>query len=119
MQKFPVFVEESLWLPRPKDKLPAWQSATQNRIHTITWHQLDFNRHLNNVEYFGLLLDVLPINILAERQLSELTIHFNAEAGLNDELSAEVMSLSDNRFLHQLRRISDDKILAVMETMWT
>lgn len=73
---------------------------------------LDLNQHVNNVRYIEWALSCLP----EEVSVSKTDIQFVAESILGDMVLAESEKVSSDSnkqsFNHQIRRISDDKILA-------
>ena len=103
-------------LPRPATKLPDWTVADQQLRYTVGWHDLDFNWHLNNTHFLRLLLDSVPVATLREKTPSLIRLHYQAEAALGDEVSAETAMLEENHCLHQLRR--GEVVLAQAESIW-
>lgn len=99
-------------LPRPKSKLPPFQNADFSRPFRVDWHDLDFNGHLNNVNYIQWMLEALPDDILKNATLRELDIFYKVEAHWKDGLMSEVQQLDDTNFLHRLLRIEDGKEVA-------
>lgn len=72
---------------------------------------LDLNQHVNNVRYIEWMLSCLP----KDRTVTEIDIRFLAESVFGDTIIAEIQKEpadSDDAFYHQIRRASDDKILA-------
>lgn len=69
---------------------------------------LDLNKHVNNVRYIEWALSCLPEN----SEVREIDIKFMAESVWGDTDIAEIQSNNDGSFYHQIRRVSDDKILA-------
>ncbi len=73
---------------------------------------LDLNRHVNNVHFIEWALAPLP----DDATVNEIDIQFTAESVLGDTDIVEVKELSANSskksFNYQIRRASDDKVLA-------
>ncbi len=105
-------------LPRPEHKLPPWKGSEASQEFRVSWHDLDFNGHLNNVIYLNWMVEPLDATILANHQLVELDILYRAEAHWKEEVIAEVHTEGNNGFLHRLVRKADSKELAIAKTTW-
>lgn len=105
-------------LPRPSNKLPSWQQESQSQNFQVTWHDLDFNGHLNNVIYINWMMEPLPREILANKKLHRLEIQYRAEAIWKEGVIAQVHPLDAQSYLHRLCRQSDGKELAKLMTKW-
>jgi len=53
-----------------------WKRAGER---TAVFSDIDYNNHVNNVRYIGWALDVLPMEVLAQKPLRSLSINFNHE----------------------------------------
>ncbi|MEM9919297.1 MAG: acyl-ACP thioesterase domain-containing protein [Bacteroidota bacterium] len=105
-------------LPRISDKLPNMDQAEQGIDFRVNWHDLDFNQHLSNVNYFQWMLDALPEEWLLSHQLTTFDIQFRLEASLGDALRCEWKNGGEEQILHRLIRLSDGKELANARTVW-
>jgi medium-chain acyl-[acyl-carrier-protein] hydrolase len=104
---------------RPKGKLPSFERADFTNHYRVHWHNLDFNKHLNNTLYKQWMLDPLPAEVLDRQNLTFLDINYRAECQLHDDLRSEVQQLSDTAYLHRILRLSDGKLLASARTSWS
>ncbi|MEO1515607.1 MAG: acyl-ACP thioesterase domain-containing protein [Bacteroidota bacterium] len=124
MTRIPSFIldiempPEEECLPRIKDKLPLLQEPTGSKLFRVDWHDLDFNQHLSNVNYFQWMLDAIPSDWLNQRQLRTFDIQFRLEASLGDELRCEWREEGAQELRHRLVRLSDGKELAHARTEW-
>jgi acyl-ACP thioesterase len=93
----------------------AWFSAIEgadsSQSFTVRKSDLDLNKHVNNVKYIEWALSCLP----DESKVSEIDIKFMAEAVLGDTVIAESKESDDSNSdtIHQIRRESDQKTLAL------
>lgn len=106
-------------LPRPEHKLPPWKKAEASQEFQVSWYDLDFNGHLNNVIYFNWMVEPIDDSILARQQIVELDILYRAEAHWKEKVIAEVQREGEHSFLHRLIRKSDNKELAIAKTTWS
>ncbi|MCB0587079.1 MAG: hypothetical protein KDD06_17385 [Phaeodactylibacter sp.] len=106
-------------LPRPDGRLPRFEQAQSTKYFEVNWHDLDFNRHLNNTLYIQWLLEPLPALVLEKGMLRQLDINYRAECHWQDQVRAEVQALDEpGQFLHRLSKKEDGKELAVARTKW-
>lgn len=77
--------------------------------HTVLYHEIDLNRHLNNTRYMDLVVDFLP-----EREshlVAAFSLHFLSEAPLGEELTvqrSEAQTGPDGRLRRFFRTIRRD-----------
>ena len=84
---FPYDVPHVTDAPHTCADMPRLKAATDDaRIaqHTVTYSQLDFNRHLNNTRYADIVFDAVGEEKLAD--LTGFSIVFSHEAKLHDTL---------------------------------
>lgn len=67
--------------------------------HTVSYSDLDYNGHANNAKYVLWASDVLPVEMLRERGVSDFTVNFNREAHLGDTLQLLWGASSDVFFI--------------------
>lgn len=109
---------ETVFLPKvethiPKMKQPQWETPFR-----VSWHDLDFNQHLNNTYYIQWMLDSLPQRVLQYQQIKEMSVQYQAEALLGERLLSQACELSEKRYAHRLIREEDGKELACLVTQW-
>ena len=78
---------------------------------------MDINNHTNNTHYFKWLLETLPVEILKNKQLSEIDLMFKGETQLGDQLILKASPLDDNSYYHQIES-SAGKIILQAKTIW-
>lgn len=67
--------------------LPLADTLLSQCDFTIQRHDLDYNRHVNNVKYIDFLLDTIPEELLAEKQIYDLEVVYKKEFSLGDSLT--------------------------------
>ena len=103
---------------RPKGKIPAPRQPEFTNYYRVHWHDLDFNKHLNNTLYIQWMLDPIPAEVLSQHNLTFFDINYRAECQLHDELRSEVQQVAAGEYLHSITRLSDEKMLANARTIW-
>lgn len=98
-------------LPITSFDVPDIRNADYSELFDVRKTDLDLNRHVNNVRYIEWALSCLPENT----DVKTIDIKFLAESVLEDIVIAEIKKHSDTpdpSFYHQIKRKSDQKILA-------
>jgi acyl-ACP thioesterase len=108
------------------DLLAAWsERAGGDRTFTVRYHDLDLNRHVNNVRYLEWALETLPSSVLDDRRCTSLSLQFQSEATLGDPVrSLAVLTggekAADGRLTahHHLAHAETAAPLATATTVW-
>lgn len=99
-------------LPVTDSNFPKLDQVDYSQQFEVRQTDLDLNRHVNNVRFIEWALSCLP----DDASVNEIDIQFMAESILGDTDIAEAEKQSANSssqsFHHQIRRASDDKIIA-------
>lgn len=127
MARIPEFIlkyneqipKEAPYLPHPVDQLPKLERTDRRKTYEVSWHDLDFNMHLNNTLYIQWMLETVENEVLQNGYLKELDILFRMEARWKEVIHAEMQKVDIQTFLHRLVRAVDGKELASMQTRWT
>lgn len=97
-------------------------AVDRERTFSVRYHDLDLNRHVNNVRYLEWALETLPPAMLDERRCVELALQFEAETTLGDFVRASAERREDGgslRVRHRLAHADTDRTLALATTVWT
>jgi acyl-ACP thioesterase len=104
-----------------RNDLPAPERRDRERCFTVRYHDVDLNRHVNNVRYLEWALETLPPSILDRRPCMGLALQFEAEATYADPIraTAQIDEDADSlRVQHRLAHAEDDRTLAIATTTW-
>ena len=80
------------------------------------WYDLDFNWHLSNTHYLGLLFNSIPSAFLRDHFPTHILIHYKQEAQLDDIVNSQSLAIKDNHFRHRLLRA--DQVIAEGTSTW-
>jgi len=107
--------------------LPPPERADAASTFTVRYHDLDVNRHVNNVRYLEWALETLPADVLDARRCQSLQLQFSAETTLGDTVraTAQIEDAPDGntesdalRVRHRLTHAESDRVLATATTQW-
>lgn len=90
--------------------LPAITHTAEIRVRHS---DLDFNDHVNNVHYVAWMLETLP----SRTGPVQLDIAFRSAAKATDVLASQCFCEGE-KSLHQIKRVSDDALLATAAMRW-
>jgi len=107
-------------IDRSPDKLPFPQKAEIMLTHTPRFSDLDVNRHINFTKYMEWILDSMPYVYRCENRIIEFEINYLAELIYNETITVETETLDiyTSKFLHCIRRLSDNKEICIAQTTW-
>jgi medium-chain acyl-[acyl-carrier-protein] hydrolase len=101
--------------------LPTLSRVDHEQAFTARYHDLDLNRHVNNVRYLEWALETLPAAVLDERRCLALALQFESETTLGDPVQATAEQVEDGgtlRVRHRLAHAGSDQTLARAATTW-
>lgn len=102
--------------------LPPPAGVDRDRTFTVRYHDLDLNRHVNNVRYLEWALETLPPDVLDEFRCTALSLQFEAETTFGDPVRASADLCEENgdlRVRHRLAHGETNDTLALAATTWT
>lgn len=85
--------------------------TTSSKSIDVSWFDLDINNHVNNTRYIQWLMDSLAIDVLNNRELVSMDVHFRSEGKLGDKFESD--SYYDDEigsYFHQLRNIHTGQV---------
>jgi len=109
-------------LGRAEDDLSAPSRTDREQTFTVRYHDLDLNRHVNNVRYLEWALETLPLEVLDTCRCRGLALQFEAETTFGDPVRATAELREDGDDLHVRHRLAHadtDRTLALAVTRWT
>jgi len=104
------------------DDLSAPERDDYAETFRVRYHDLDLNRHVNNVRYVEWAVETLPPDVLDAWRCTSLDLQFRAETTLGDPVRsvAQVDDEDGTRTVrHRLTHATDDRVLALARTTWT
>jgi len=117
---------------RSKMEKPTSESAHEQEFR-VRYHDLDLNRHVNNVRYVEWALETMPTEWLDAHVLADLTLEFRAETTAGDPVRSTVHPVEPDNggsvrkasardehrtFHHHLRHAAEGHTLALAKTVW-
>lgn len=103
-----AMVEEPSPVERPRKVRNVTPTATTT--HRIVYSDIDFNRHVNTMRYFDMMIDMLPIEVLEGDFKYRLDIHFLKESRFGQTLEVGC-ELRDGVALFEIT--TDEGVVAV------
>lgn len=103
------------------DDVTGSSRVDRARTFRVRYHDLDVNRHVNNVRYLEWALEVLSAEELDEYRCLALALQFEAGATHGDLIRATAEIHHDGgtlRIRHRLAHAETDETLAVVATTW-
>ncbi|NJL74602.1 MAG: acyl-ACP thioesterase [Saprospiraceae bacterium] len=127
MTRIPDFITAlSPAIPAPEKCLPRCgftlyplETFDRTQLSKVGWYDLDFNAHVNNVQYVKWMLETIPTDTLKDKHLQTLEIQFRAECRLGDEVQSASHAIESTMYKHQLTLNGSQKELALAKTTWT
>ncbi|MFK7796119.1 MAG: acyl-[acyl-carrier-protein] thioesterase [Aureispira sp.] len=110
--------DTSQCLPHPRNKLPDLDQVDIEKDFVVNWHDMDFNEHLNNVRYMQWVFETIDGYTKYSQQLSSLDIIYKQECHWKDTVRVKTQKIDNQKYRHQLIRLSDEEEIARCETNW-
>lgn len=89
-------IDEKVFAERKKIIYKEVGEKIVEREHVVTVRDLDFNRHVNNLSYIGMVLDTVPVEHLAKYNVQNYNVKFIKEAFLDDILVCKIFQNEEN-----------------------
>ena len=105
-------------LEKPARKIPKVEKISYNKEGQISYFDLDWNGHVNNINYVKYMLEVLEVDRLQNRDLLEFQFQIKAESFLNDHISTRAEIYSDHEIRHELIDKTTQSLIAQGLSIW-
>lgn len=81
---------------------------------TVGWLDLDFNHHVNNLNYIRWVLQLLPPAVPASHFITDLIVNYSGEARLGDQLMTSVAKSETDPLVYvgEISNLGQGRILA-------
>lgn len=83
-------VNEKVFGEHSKQNYEIQGEKIAEKIYEITMQDLDFNLHVNNISYIGILLKTAPVDFMEKNEVTSYSIKFLRETHLADKLGCEL-----------------------------
>ena len=98
-------------------KLTQPGKSDSEKQFDVRLHDLDINRHVNNVKYIEWTLESIPIDVWNLKIIKGLEISFRSETKYGERIRVQTEN-NANIFLHRIVSEQDRRILALVKTHW-
>lgn len=105
-------------LPVDKSPFPAMDSPDRTTELLVGRHDLDMNRHVNNVKYLEWMTGFMPNSVSSSLSCYEINIQFHKEIGLDQHLLIKTKKLHDHTYLHTINMADSGSLLAESISVW-
>jgi len=105
-------------LARPHLSMPKLDKSILSKSFEVNWHDLDWNKHVNNVFIFKCILDSLPDEKIVNGVIATINIQFKSESFWKDKLTAKYYIGKDGNTFHSVIREKDNKVITLAEISW-
>lgn len=105
-------------LPADKSSFPLMDSPDTSTSITVSLHDLDMNRHVNNVKYLEWMTGFMPDDLPPELACHEINIQFHKEAGLHQQIVINTKKLGGHNYLHTIENAESGNLLAEGTSVW-
>ncbi len=113
------FFPERLAINEDINKIQELKNPDSEQLYKVIYSDLDVVNHVNNTQYLRIILDTQPFELRSNYHIKSFEINYIAEALMNDELKVLTQKLdSEFQFIHEIRRISDQKIICRAIIQW-
>ena len=102
------------------EKLEKLQEVTSKNFFKVRYGDIDSNMHVNNVRYVEWAVESLPLEIVLNYELKDLSVVFEKECKYGAEIIASYVLREDNDELIVLHKIENDEgtELSILKSRW-
>ena len=117
IRKIPI-VDDEHNVEYPNNKIASLSEYESSKSIVVGWHDIDINRHVNNVSYIKWLIESIPNLFLQKHKPESLDIVFRSECSLGDSINMLTHSFENEKiFFHKLTS-HDNKELIIAKSKW-
>ena len=102
------------------DSVEKLQEVTSKNFFKVRYGDIDSNMHVNNVRYVEWAVESLPLEIVLNYELKDLSVVFEKECKYGAEIIASYELREDNDELIVLHKIENDEgtELSILKSRW-
>jgi acyl-ACP thioesterase len=105
-------------LPADKKPFPEMDAPEITTKLTVSLHDLDMNRHVNNVKYIEWMTGFMPKSMQPDLVCAEINIQYHIECVQNQEILIKTKKLQCKTYLHAIVDANTDNLLAKGVSVW-
>lgn len=122
MERIPSNLIDLTLPPNPLDppsrKIEQINKVDIERTYIISYFDLDWNGHVNNINYIRFMLESLSEERLVHRQLKSIQFQIKSECFLSNELIIQAEIKTDREILHQITSADTGAIVSQGHSFW-
>lgn len=112
-------LKDKLALHEDLNKIEALENPETTHLYKVKYSDIDIVKHLNNVQYYNIILDTIPNEFRMNYHIQSFEINYIAEALLDEDLQILSSQLHENQlFHHEIKRLADDKVVCRAMIKW-
>jgi medium-chain acyl-[acyl-carrier-protein] hydrolase len=100
-------------------KIDTLNKMDSTSTYTVKYSDIDIVGHVNNIQYYSIILDSLAFDFRKENHIKSFEINYLTEALPGDNLEVLTEQLSENKeYKHEIKRIADQKAICRAIINW-
>lgn len=99
--------------PIPKLRVP--EIIDKSKTYTIERRDIDSNKHVNNLKYLEIALELLPDEDYSETDFSEIIVNYKNECKLNHDVICSYRKISDNEHIISIQSLDKTKLHSIIK----
>lgn len=99
-------------------KIPKINRIDLEKFFSVRFLDIDFNKHVNHVKYLAWAIEVLPLEVVKTRVLSEAKIVYKAQCFYGDQVRALAEQLAENHYRIDIVN-QEDVVMCQLELILT
>ncbi len=96
----------------------AGNSSKESQVFPVKYSDLDFNMHVNNVQYIKWIIDAYPLEFILGNSFKSAEVNYLTEALPGDEITVMSSENGEKTFDHSIVRKNDGKELCRLKLSW-
>jgi medium-chain acyl-[acyl-carrier-protein] hydrolase len=107
-----VLMPERKSIDKEIRKIDGLSNIHSSSFYRVKYSDIDIVGHMNNIQYYQIILDSLPFQFRKARHITSFEINYLAEALAEEELEIQSEQLTgDNEYKYEIKRVTDQKTI--------
>jgi acyl-ACP thioesterase len=102
----------------PSKLAGAGEKSITSPVFLVKYSDLDFNMHVNNVQYIRWVIDSYPPDFLPGKTLASAEINYLSESLHGDEIRIRTSENGEGVFNHTIERTNNTRELCRLKIIW-